>query len=66
MYYSTPRSYHLALAGMVNAFVTDDSVSSSPDVILLFYCESPTAIHLVDNSTPTKYLQLLDSLVVCQ
>ena len=41
-------------------------VSSLSDVILLFYCESPATIHLIDNSTPTKHLKFLDSFVVCQ
>ena len=41
-------------------------VSSLSDIILLFYCESPAAVHLVDNSTPAKDLQFLDSFVVCQ
>lgn len=60
--------YLLGLAGMPDDFVDGGylGIASLSDVTLLLYCESPPAVHLIDNNTSAKHLQLLDSFVVRQ
>jgi len=52
----------LSIAGLIYAFINGKSLGLA-DVILLFYCEPSTTIYLVNNGTPTKHFELLDSFV---